>query len=94
MPGEIKADETRVAHVVPRLQGVVVEVLRKEGDPVQRGDLMAVINSRELADAKSAYLAAAQRTQFARGAAGAGGEPVEEEDLRRAGVPRGPARVR
>jgi cobalt-zinc-cadmium efflux system membrane fusion protein len=66
VPGEIKADETRVAHVVPRLSGVVTEVLRREGDRVQRGDLMAVINSRELADAKSTYLAAAQRAQFAR----------------------------
>ncbi len=66
VPGEIKADETRVAHVVPRLQGVVLEVVRKEGDRVRAGDLMAVINSRELADAKSAYLAAGQRVQFAR----------------------------
>lgn len=66
VPGEIKADETRVAHVVPRLQGVVVEVLRKEGDRVRAGDLMAIVNSRELADAKSAYLASGQRVQFAR----------------------------
>lgn len=64
--GEIKADQTKVAHVVPRLQGVVVQVLRQEGDRVQRGDLMAIINSRELADAKSAFLAAGQRVQFAR----------------------------
>ncbi len=66
VPGEIKADETRVAHVVPRLRGVVLEVVRKEGDRVRAGDLMAVINSRELADANSAYLAAGQRVQFAR----------------------------
>lgn len=66
--GEIKADQTRVAHVVPRLQGVVVEVLKQEGDHVQRGDLMAIVNSRELADAKSAFLAAGQRVQFARAA--------------------------
>ena len=68
VPGEIKADETRVAHVVPRLQGVVIEVLRKEGDRVQAGDLMAIINSRELADAKSTFLAAGQRVQFAQAA--------------------------
>jgi cobalt-zinc-cadmium efflux system membrane fusion protein len=66
---EIKADETQVARVVPRLQGVVVEVMSKEGDRVQRGDLMAVISSRELAEAKSAFLAAAQRLEFARVAA-------------------------
>ena len=54
LPGEVKADDTRVAHVVPRLQGVVTEVLKKAGDRVRRGELMAVLSSRELADAKSA----------------------------------------
>ena len=66
LPGEVKADETRLAHVVPRLQGVVTNVLKREGDRVQKGELMAVLNSRELADAKSAYLAAAQRVKFTR----------------------------
>ena len=41
-------------------------MVAKEGDQVQRGDLMAIINSRELADAKSTFLAAVQRVQFAR----------------------------
>lgn len=68
LPGEVKADETRLAHVVPRLQGVVTSVVKREGDRVRRGEVMAVLNSRELADAKSAYLAAAQRTQFSRAA--------------------------
>ena len=66
LPGEIKADETRLAHVVPRLKGVVTNVLKKEGDRVRRGDLMAVMSSRELADAKSQYLAAAHHVEFTR----------------------------
>lgn len=66
LPGEVKADDTRRAHVVPRLHGVVTEVLKKEGDKVRRGELMAVLNSRELADAKSAYLAATSRAAFSR----------------------------
>ncbi len=66
LPGEVKADETRVAQVVPRLQGVVTQVLKKAGDRVLRGELMAVLSSRELADAKSEYLAAANRVEFAR----------------------------
>ena len=57
VPGEIKIDETRLAHVVPTLQGVVIDVLKSEGEAVQRGELMAVISSRDLADAKSAFLA-------------------------------------
>ena len=65
-PGEVQADATRVARVVPRLQGVVTDVLKKAGDRVRRGEVMAVLNSRELASAKSDYLAAVQRIEFAR----------------------------
>lgn len=66
LPGEVKADETRLAHVVPRLQGVVTSVVKREGERVRKGEIMAVLNSRELADAKSAYLAATQRVEFTR----------------------------
>jgi len=66
LPGEIKADETRLAHVVPRLKGVVTEVFKREGDRVRKGELIAVLNSRELADAKSDYLAAAHHVEFTR----------------------------
>ncbi|MEO6212337.1 MAG: efflux RND transporter periplasmic adaptor subunit [Vicinamibacterales bacterium] len=66
LPGEVKADDTRVAHVVPRLQGVVTDVRKKAGDRVARGDVMAVLSSRELADAKSDYLKAAHHLAFNR----------------------------
>lgn len=66
LPGEVKADETKVAHVVPRLTGVVTSVVKKEGDRVARGDVIAVLSSRELADAKSEYLAAAHHVEFNR----------------------------
>lgn len=68
LPGEVKADETRLAHVVPRLQGVAASVLKREGERARKGELMAVLNSRELADAKSAYLSAKQNAEFTRGA--------------------------
>ncbi len=64
LPGQIVADETRLAHVVARLGGVVLEVRKQEGDRVERGELLAVVNSRELADAKSAYLGAAHHVEF------------------------------
>lgn len=66
LPGEVKADDTRVAHVVPRLQGIITEVRKQAGDHVGRGELMAVLSSRELADAKSAYLSALRHVEFAR----------------------------
>ncbi len=69
LPGEIVADETRVAHVVARVPGVVTDVFKKSGDAVTRGELMAVLDSRELADARSAYMVAVDQTKFLRIAA-------------------------
>ena len=66
VPGEIKPDANRMARVVPRLSGVVTEVLKQVGDIVRRGELVAVISSRELADAKSVYLESVHRTEFSR----------------------------
>ena len=66
LPGQIKADDTRMAHVVPGLQGIVVQVMKKAGDTVRRGEVIAVLSSRELADAKSAWLAAARHVEFTR----------------------------
>lgn len=65
LPGEISLNRNKVAHVVPRLSGVVTEVRKNLGDPVKRGEVIAVIDSRELADAKSAYLAAGKRLELA-----------------------------
>lgn len=69
VPGQIMADDTRVAHVVPRLSGVATSVTRRVGAAVRRGDVLAVVHSRELADARSAYLVATHHTEFARTAA-------------------------
>lgn len=66
VPGEIKPDPARIARIVPRLDGVVTQVLKQIGDKVQRGELVVVLSSRELADAKSAYLAAAHQVEFGR----------------------------
>lgn len=65
-PAEIRFNQDRVAHVVPRVAGVVRDVMASEGDTVEAGTVMAVLDSRELADAKAAYLAAFERMQLAR----------------------------
>ena len=51
-------------HVVSRIPGIVREVRKNLGDTVRAGDVMAVIDSRELADAKGAYLAATERVSL------------------------------
>ncbi|MCZ6632375.1 MAG: efflux RND transporter periplasmic adaptor subunit [bacterium] len=61
LPGEIVVNPDRFAHIVPRVSGVVRRVHKKLGDRVQAGEGMAVLESRELSDLKSAYLAARER---------------------------------
>jgi membrane fusion protein, heavy metal efflux system len=61
LPGEVALNADRVAHVVPRVSGVVREVRKNLGDQVYRGEIMAVLESRELADSRAALLAARER---------------------------------
>ena len=65
LPGEIVIDPDRLAHIVPRVGGVVREVHRKLGDRVRTGETLAVLDSRELSELKSAYLVARERAQLA-----------------------------
>jgi membrane fusion protein, heavy metal efflux system len=67
LQGEIQFDQDRVAHVVPRLDGVVVQSAKNLGDRVKKGELLAVLESRTLADLKSEHLATQTRLDLARG---------------------------
>ncbi len=64
-PGQIAINADKMAHIVPRVAGIVREVKANLGDKVQTGDVMAVIDSRELADAKADYLASMERLELA-----------------------------
>ena len=65
LPGEIRLNEDRMAHIVPRISGVVKEVRVHLGDKVRAGQILALIESRELAIAKAQYLAAQSRLSLA-----------------------------
>ncbi len=65
LPGEIVLNSDRLAHVPPRLSGIVREVFKTLGDYVENGEVLAVIESRELADAKAEYLAGKARSALA-----------------------------
>jgi len=64
--GEVRLNADRLARVSPRVPGVVREVKKGLGDAVRAGDVLAVFDSRELALAKAALLAAQERVQLAR----------------------------
>ena len=65
LPGTIALNADRRVHVVSRIPGIVQEIRKQLGDAVRAGEVMAVIDSRELADTKAAYLAARERVTLA-----------------------------
>ena len=78
--GEVTVNQDRTAHIVPRLPGIITEIHAELGDEVTSGTDMAVIDSRDLAEIKSAFVAANARagqvyTRF-----------VREESLRDQGI--------
>lgn len=66
LPGTIEFDQNHLAHVVPRVGGIVVEVRKRLGESVSRGEVLAVLESRDLADLKSRLATARKRLQLAR----------------------------
>lgn len=47
IPGEVRLNETRMAHIVPRFPGVVTAVRHQLGDQVKAGEVMGIIESNE-----------------------------------------------
>lgn len=66
LPGEVALNADRVCQVVPRVSGVIAESRKDLGDRVQAGEVIAVLSSRELADARSRYLVHLNREELAR----------------------------
>lgn len=65
VPGKVLINSDRIAHVIPRVAGVVREVSKSIGDHVQAGEVLAVIESMDIADARAAYLASHARKRLA-----------------------------
>lgn len=65
LPGEIRFNQDRTAHVVPRLAGVVQSVSADLGQRVKKGDVLAVLASTALSEQRSELLAAQQRLSLA-----------------------------
>lgn len=56
--GRIIYDMTRLAQLSPRSAGVVWRIEKHAGQSVQAGEVLAIIDSREVGDAKAEYLSA------------------------------------
>ncbi len=65
LPGEIVANADQLVHIVPSVPGIVSEVKKRIGDQVTAGEVLATLDSRELAAAKSKFLASTARVGLA-----------------------------
>ena len=54
--GEVRINEDRMAHLVPRIPGIVHDVNVSLGDKVREGQVLATIDSPELTELKADYL--------------------------------------
>lgn len=63
-PGKVALPSQAIVHVVPRVSGIVTQVFKKIGDNVQEGEVLALLESREIAESKAEYLAAKRRLEL------------------------------
>ncbi|MDM4768274.1 efflux RND transporter periplasmic adaptor subunit [Pelomonas sp. SE-A7] len=63
--GEVKFNEDKTAHVVPRLGGVAESVIANLGQQVRAGQVLAVIASTSLSEQRSELLTAQRRQEAA-----------------------------
>ena len=65
LPGEIRFNEDRTAHVVPKVSGVVESVHANLGQHVKKGQVLAVVSSSAVSEQRSELLNAQQRLHLA-----------------------------
>jgi cobalt-zinc-cadmium efflux system membrane fusion protein len=66
LPGEIRFNEDRTAHVVPRVAGVAESVAANLGQLVKKGQLLATLTSPAVSEQRSELMAAQKRLALAR----------------------------
>ena len=64
-PGEVQVNPDLLAHIVPRVSGVARQIHANIGDQVEQNQVLAVLESQELSEMKSAYLVAQERLELA-----------------------------
>lgn len=80
LPGEVSLNLDAVAHVTPRVSGTAREVLKRVGETVKKGELLATLESRDLAEAQREFLASKERLSLAE-ATFARAEQLQKENI-------------
>ncbi len=63
--GKIILHPDRLSHILPKISGVAKEARKNIGDRVKEGEVLAILESREMADIKANYLAAKEKEGLA-----------------------------
>lgn len=63
--GRIVLHPDKLAHIIPKVSGVAKEVRANIGGEVKKGDILAVLESRDMADLKANYLASLEKANLA-----------------------------
>jgi membrane fusion protein, heavy metal efflux system len=62
--GTIDYDRTRLAHLSTRVPGIVWKVYRRVGEPVQKGEILGLVDAAEVGRAKAEFLQALRSLQL------------------------------
>ena len=87
LTGEVRFDERHVAHLSPRIEGTVRKVHASLGERVRRGQPIIELDSVQLGEAESDYLAAQAALRLARSSFERQEQLRKEQNLLREGVP-------
>ncbi|WP_454627284.1 efflux RND transporter periplasmic adaptor subunit [Bradyrhizobium cenepequi] len=98
-PGSLIPDADHIGRVSVRVLATVAELRKRLGDSVEKGEIVAVIESREVADAKSQYLAARltndlQQTLYSRQKTLAESRAMSENEFLRTQLTANDARIK
>lgn len=65
LPGIVTFNRLNIVPIVPRAPGIAIEVPRELGEQIEKGAVLAIVDSQLLADLRSQYLAAEKRLALA-----------------------------
>lgn len=65
-PGQIALNENKITHIFASVPGTVKEIFKGLGEIVKPGEALATLQSREMAEAKSAYISASKNVNLHR----------------------------
>jgi cobalt-zinc-cadmium efflux system membrane fusion protein len=65
LPGEVSLNQESLAHVTPRVAGAAREVRKQVGELVKKGEVLALIDSRDLAEVQRDFFATKERLALA-----------------------------